>query len=118
MDEIAPHGVTDVWEVRDGHVASWTLDPARHRLAIDDVGTLRGGDPAGNARRVERLLADGRDDAPGSAAVLLNAAAALYVAGLARSYDEGLSCAREALGAGRGREALERLRRASVSTSG
>src|SRR6266702_110125 len=132
MDEISPQGITDVWEVRDGRITTWELDPSRHRLAISDVGALRGEDPAANAQRIERLLADGgtggdgagwgdggsRGDAPRVAAVLLNAAAAVYVAGLAASYEEGLTRARDALAAGEGREALERLRRVSPRTSG
>jgi anthranilate phosphoribosyltransferase len=118
MDEIAPQGITDVWEVQAGRVTSWTIDPAHHGLAIDDVGALRGADPAANARRLERLLVAGQGDEPGCAAVLLNAAAALYVAGVTGSYGEGVARARAALTAGRGREALERLRRATASTSG
>src|SRR3989454_12797366 len=69
--------------------STWQLDPARYQLAIADVAMLAGEEPPANARRIERLLADGgsRDDAPGRAAVLLNAGAAVYVAGLAASYD-------------------------------
>jgi len=130
MDEIAPQGITDVWEVRSGgggggeggggvSVTTWQLDPARYQLAIADVAMLAGEEPPANARRIERLLADGggRDDAPGRAAVLLNAGAAVYVAGLAASYDEGVARARAALEAGKGRAVLERLRRASASIS-
>ena len=118
MDEIAPLGVTEVWEVRPGGVTTWELDAAEHALAIDDVGALRGAEPAANARRIERLLADGGGDAPGRAALLLNAGAAVYVAGLADSYAAGVARARAALEAGAGRTALERLRRVSASTSG
>ena len=130
MDEIAPQGITDVWEVRSGgggggdggggaSVTTWQLDPARYQLAIADVAMLAGEEPPANARRIERLLADGggRGDAPGRAAVLLNAGAAVYVAGLAASYDEGVARARTALEAGKGRAVLERLRRASASIS-
>src|SRR5258708_13204834 len=56
---------------------------------------LRGGEPGENAQRVERLLADGKSDAAGVAAVTLNAGAALYVAGLARPYKEGVALAPE-----------------------
>jgi anthranilate phosphoribosyltransferase len=118
MDEIAPRGITDVWEVRAGGVTLWELDPAEYGLAIDDVGALRGGEPGVNARRIERLLADGGSDRPGLAALLLNAGAAVYVAGLADSYRAGLARARAALEEGTGRAALERLRRVSASTSG
>jgi len=115
MDEISPTGATHVWEVRGGAVTTWRLDPARYGLAIEDVAALRGGKPGVNAERVEGLLRNGAGDAAGTAAVLLNAAAAIYVAGLARTYDDGVARAREALGSGSARRALERLRAASTS---
>ena len=117
MDEISPLGVTDVWEVRDGGITRWELDPAIYRLGIVDAATLRGGMPADNAARAERLLSNGTDDRDGLAAVLLNAGAAIYVAGLAGSYAEGIGRAREVIGSGAARAALERLRKASLSTS-
>src|SRR5580765_1211115 len=51
MDEISPHGITDVWEVKDGSVRKWEIDPTRFRLGIEDVKVLQGGDPAENAAR-------------------------------------------------------------------
>src|SRR5438477_9691470 len=59
MDEISPQGVTDVWEVKDGAVRSWEIDPERFRLGIKDVGHLQGGEPAANAERLERILGNG-----------------------------------------------------------
>lgn len=118
MDEISPLGITDVWEVRRGKTTQWTVDPAIYRLAIDDAAVLRGGAPAENAARVERLLADGGADPAGSAAVLLNAGAAIYVAGLSANYAEGIGRARQVLSAGAARAVLERWRKASVSISG
>ncbi len=118
MDEIAPTGVTDVWEVQGGAVRTWELDPADHGLAVADPTALRGGDPPANASRMRRILECDGDDAPGLAAVLLNAGAAVYVSGLVRTYAEGVAKAREAVRSGAAREALERLRRASPNTSG
>lgn len=119
MDEISPHGITDVWEIKGRELRRWELDPGLYRLSIEDVGSLQGGDPAENASRVERILSDGSGgDREGVAAVLLNAGAAIYVAGLARSYAEGIGRAREVIGSGAARAALERLRKASLSTSG
>jgi anthranilate phosphoribosyltransferase len=117
MDEISPVGETQVWEVREGDVLEWTIDPSDHGLAVRDVSVLRGGEPGVNAERLERLLEDG-GDVDGRAAVLLNAGAALYVAGLARSYREGITRARAALESGAARDALARLRRASPSSAG
>src|SRR3989442_418722 len=91
MDEISPTGVTDVWEVRGGEVRTWELDPRKHGLAVDDPGVLRGGDPPANARRLRRILEREGDDAPGLAAVLLNAAPAVDVPGLAGLLDEGMA---------------------------
>src|SRR5213593_3086760 len=113
MDEIAPQGITDVWEVRSGTVTRWEIDPADHGLAVDDVTGLSGAEPPANAARIERLLGDGREDLAGLAALLLNAGAAIYVAGLVPSYADGVARAREVVRAGKGRDALERLRRAT-----
>ena len=117
MDEISPHGATDVWEVRDGALRTWEIDPERYRLSIGDVGVLQGGEPAANAERLERILANGSGDPPGLAAVLLNAGAAIYVAGIAGSLAEGIGRAREVVASGAARAALDRLRKASASIS-
>jgi len=118
MDEISPHGITDVWEVKDGSVRKWEIDPTRFRLGIDDVAVLQGGDPAENAARLEKILGNGSADPEGLAAVLLNAGAAIYVAGIAGSLAEGIGRAREVVASGAARAALDRLRKATASISG
>jgi len=117
MDEVSPHGVTDVWEVKDDTVRTWEVDPERFRLGITDVGELQGGEPAANAERLERILGNGSADPAGLAAVLLNAGAAIYVAGIASSLAEGIGRAREVVASGAARAALDRLRKATASTS-
>jgi len=118
MDEISPQGVTDVWEVKDGSVRTWEIEPERYRLGIADVGSLMGGEPAANAERLERILGNGAADPTGLAAVLLNAGAAIYVAGIAGSLAEGIGRAREVVASGAARGALDRLRKATASISG
>ena len=117
MDEISPYGATDVWEVKDGTLRTWEIDPERYRLSIGDVDVLRGGEPAANAERLERILGNGSGDPPGLAAVLLNAGAAIYVAGIAGSLAEGIGRAREVVASGAARAALDRLRKATASIS-
>src|SRR5256885_1081018 len=73
MDEIAPTGVTDVWEVQGGAVRTWELDPADHGLAVADPAALRGGDPPANAPRVRGSLGCGGGGAPGLGAAVLHA---------------------------------------------
>ncbi len=117
MDEVSPVGETDVWEVRNGSVAHWSIGPERHGLAVSDGSALCGATPRENATRLTGVLS-GADDASGRAALILNGGAAIFVSGLAATFDEGLERARSALDSGAARRALERLRRASPSTSG
>ncbi|HWB43644.1 MAG TPA: anthranilate phosphoribosyltransferase [Gemmatimonadales bacterium] len=113
MDEVSPCGPTHAWEVCGGVVTEWAIDPWRHGLECEDLDDLAGGEPAENARRIERLLAGG-DGAPAiRCAVLLNAAAGLYVSGRGWTFEESVQRAKHALDHGAGGEALERLRRAS-----
>jgi anthranilate phosphoribosyltransferase len=117
MDEVSPCGRTGVWEVCDGAVAEWEIEPARYGLACDDLDGLAGGEPAENARRIERLLAGADHMAAVRCAVLLNAAAGLYVSGGGWTFEEAVERATRCLDSGAAAEALERLRRASVAVS-
>jgi len=111
MDEVSPIGPTHVAEVRDGVVREWMIDP--RELGFDSIQAddLAGGDPAANARIIEAVLA-GEGPAGARAAVLLNAAAAIYVSGIVSSLGEAVVKAREALESGAGNRALTRLRQA------
>jgi anthranilate phosphoribosyltransferase len=120
MDEISPVGPTAVWEIREGRVSEWVVDPASVGLDADDLEGLEGGEPAENAARIETLLRTGTGGAARTA-VLLNAAAALYVSGGGWSFAEAVRRATAALDSGAGAAALDRLRAAApraVSTSG
>ena len=109
MDEVSPLGLTHVAEVRYGVVKEWVIDPGQLGFNGIAPGDLAGGDPSTNAKIIERVLSgDGPSGAEG--AVLLNAAAAIYVSGLDSTMEEALARAREALESGAGRRALERLR--------
>jgi anthranilate phosphoribosyltransferase len=112
MDEVSPCGRTHVWEVREGRIDEWEIDPAAHRLDSDDLDGLAGGEPAENARCIERLLAGERLPAI-RCAVLLNAAAALYVSGNGWTLEEAARRAAEALDEGAAAAALQRLRKAA-----
>ncbi len=118
MDEIAPFGTTCVWEVREGKVTDWVMDPRDYGLLVDDPATLAGGTPDENAARVEKLLTDPESDPDGKTAVILNAGAALYVAGLADDVREGLQLADEAMAGGGAHQVLRALvAESGVSTS-
>jgi anthranilate phosphoribosyltransferase len=112
MDEVSPSGATHVWEVREGRVDTWIMSPESLGLACDDLSGLAGGEPLENAGRVERLLAGGGTPVE-RCAVLLNAAAALYVSGRGWSMAAAAERAREVLENGGGARVLAELRRAA-----
>jgi anthranilate phosphoribosyltransferase len=117
MDEISPLGSTQVIEIREGRMHEWTIDPATFGMGVGRAEELAGGPPADNAAAVRAVLAD---DAPPTAraAVLLNAAAAVFVSTSGtKSFGEAVEVARAALEQGAGLAALERLRVAFASTA-
>jgi anthranilate phosphoribosyltransferase len=113
MDEIAPVGRTQVWEVRDGAVSAWSLDPAAYGLATSSLEGLAGGSPEENADTIRRLFDGAAPAAAVEAAVLLNAAAAVYVSGGVDSMHAAVDAARSALREGRAAERLAALQAAS-----
>jgi anthranilate phosphoribosyltransferase len=112
MDEVSPCGKTGVWEVREGAVRHWSIDPAEYGLDCRDLDGLAGGEPAENAARIEAVLG-GDGGRAARCAVLLNAAAALYVSGNDWTLGEAAERAGAALESGAGLAALERLRQAA-----
>lgn len=112
LDEVSPLGPTRVYEVRGGAVAAeWAIDPGALGMRAADAGDLAGGEPEENARVVLDVLGGG-GRAGARAAVLLNAGAAVYVAGLEPTYEAAVERARAALDGGLGMRTLERLRAA------
>jgi anthranilate phosphoribosyltransferase len=112
MDEISPSGSTLVWEVKDGAVERWELDPASYGLECGDLETLAGGEPGENADRIERLFS-GDADRVVRCAVLLNAAAALYVSANGWSLEEAVRRGEASLASGAAARVLARLRKAA-----
>jgi anthranilate phosphoribosyltransferase len=109
MDEISPSGPTTVWEVHDGEVDSWEVDPAKFGLACADLEVLSGGEPLENAGRIEKLFA-GDGETAVRCAVLLNAAAALFVSGNDWSFEEAVDRGRKSLDTGAAAAVLARMR--------
>jgi anthranilate phosphoribosyltransferase len=108
LDEISPTGPNKISEVIDGAVRDRTLDPADLGIAPSDPVELRGGSAADNAATVRDVFA-GRDHGAKRDAVLLNAAAALAVAGHADDLRGGLDLARATLASGAAEARLDEL---------
>ncbi|GIU99326.1 MAG: hypothetical protein KatS3mg014_0942 [Actinomycetota bacterium] len=106
LDELTTTGISTVCDVRDGEVRETRLDPRDLGLPRATLEDLRGGDAEEGARLVRRILEG--ETGPRRDVVLLNAAAALEVAGAASSLAEGLEVAARSLDSGAALAALER----------
>jgi anthranilate phosphoribosyltransferase len=92
----------------DGAIQEGMLTPGQLGFSSVTAESLRGGTPEENAEIIRGVLAgNGTDGA--RAAVLLNAAGALYVSGRGNSLPESLELARESLDSGAGRRKLQEL---------
>ena len=114
LDEVSPLGPTRVIEIRSGTIREWTIEPDRYDLGAPRPEHLAGGSPKENAEMVLAVLG-GEGSSGATAAVVLNAAAAIYVSSASsavRTFDDAVSAAREAVRSGAGLRALERLRAA------
>jgi anthranilate phosphoribosyltransferase len=107
LDEISTTGYTKVSECRDGAVNTFYIHPADVGLPKAHPDALRGGDAGRNAEILRRLL----NGEPGAARdiVLLNAAAALLIAGVEPRLESGLQRAASAIDSGRAAAVLDRL---------
>ncbi|HEY0526579.1 MAG TPA: anthranilate phosphoribosyltransferase [Stellaceae bacterium] len=107
LDELTTAGSSFVAEWRDGEVATFEVEPDAAGLPRASLAALKGGDPAANAATMHALL----DGAPGPIRdiVLLNAAAALVVAGKAETLRDGVAQAAQAIDSGAARHVLHRL---------
>ena len=114
IDEMTTTGYTKISECRDGAVNTFYLHPADVGLPKAPAGSLQGGDARENARIIEGILDGTRG--PARDVVLLNAGAALFVAGAASSVDEGILKALRAIDRGDAKKTLAQL--VSISTAG
>ncbi len=106
-DEISIAGPTHVAVLEAGRVSEREIGPEDAGLPVHPFEAILGGTPEENGRAFATLL----DGAAGAYrdAVLLNAAAALVIAGRATSLPEGVDEARESLDSGAARRAVARL---------
>lgn len=108
MDEISLLGKTRILELREGHVTSTELDPADFGFSGASLDALESGDAIANAGVVRDILT-GRDQGPRRDIVVLNAAAAIIVAGRADRFEQALPLAKASIDEGKALHCLEKL---------
>src|SRR3712207_2021796 len=106
MDEITVTEKTLVAEVGDKGIELYEVSPEDFGLARHAPDGLLGGDAHLNARILRDILS-GEERGAARDVVLLNAGAAIYVSGKAKSIEEGVRLAEESIGSGAAERALE-----------
>jgi anthranilate phosphoribosyltransferase len=107
LDELTTTGTSTVLALDDDTVRSFTVDPVALGLAPAILDELVGGSPAVNAEVVRRVM--GGQHGAHRNIVVLNAAAALVVAGVADSIEAGLVVAGDAIDSGAAAATLARF---------
>jgi anthranilate phosphoribosyltransferase len=108
LDELTITGSSQVAVLSAGGIALRTVTPEDAGLPYASLSDIQGGDPAHNAAALLRLL--GGEPGPYRDIVLLNAAAALVVAGKAADLKAGAALAAEAIDDGRAGALLAAMR--------
>lgn len=113
LDELSLAARTRVIEVADGRTSEWFVEPGQFGLAPAELASVAGGTPTENAAVTRAVLAG--EPGPHRDLVLLNAAAAIYVGGLATDLEEGVAKAADSIDSGAAAKVLERLVAATVA---
>lgn len=107
LDEISCATATDVAELKEGKIKTYTIKPQDFDLSPQPLESLR----VNNAKESLALLQSVLDNesSPARDIVLLNAGATIYVAGLVNSIKDGVINAREMLASGKAKEKFQQL---------
>ncbi len=107
LDEITITGPTHVAELKHDFITEYTIEPKQFGLDVAPIESIQVKDAADSRARVEAVLAN--EVGPSRDVVILNAAAALYVSGVAGSMWDGVAMARDAIESGAARAKLDQL---------
>ena len=114
LDEITISGASNIAELKDGEVSEYTVQPQDFGLKTAPLDSIR----VANAEEAKAMLLGVLDNLPGAAhdIVLLNAGAAIYVAGLSATLAEGVKKAAEVITSGAAKHKLAQLIQISHSS--
>jgi len=112
-DELSLAGPNHAVLVEDGQARAMVIDAADHGLARAPLAALTGGDAQLNSAITLSVL--GGEPGPARDVVLLNAGAALFVAGRAADVGEGVATAAEAIDSGRAADVVTAAARVAAA---
>ena len=107
LDEISPAAATEVCELKAGQLTRYRLRPSDYGLKEGALADLKVADAAESLAMLRTVLAG--VESPAAVAVVMNAGAALYVAGLVTGIADGVALAQQVLREGRAQAKLQEL---------
>jgi len=107
MDEISISGPTAAAELLNGQVSEYTIDPEQFGLSLSPLAAIQVNSAATSLALINGVLAD--EAGPARDIVVLNAGAALRVAGLVSNVGDGVTLASKTIASGAAREKLDAL---------
>ncbi len=108
LDEISISDVTFAASLKNGVIREFEIDPQMYGIARAPFEAIQGSDSAHNAHILQNILTGRATDAQRDV-VLINAAHALMVEGMARDVQEGLEIARDAIASGKAKAKLDQI---------
>ncbi|MCM1157812.1 MAG: anthranilate phosphoribosyltransferase [Bacteroidales bacterium] len=107
LDEISLSAPTTVCEIREGKLETYVIEPEQYGMKKCDKEELKGGNPEENAKITKAIL-NGEKGAKRNA-VVLNAAACIYIAKKADTMKDAVKMAEEAIDSGKAMEVLKQF---------
>lgn len=107
LDEITTTTTTTVCEINNGLVKEYKLDPSKYGFKLVDIKEIEGGTPKENAKIIIDIL-KGKKGAKRDI-VVLNTAAALFVAKITESLEEGIVLANDLIDSGKAYEKFKEI---------
>jgi anthranilate phosphoribosyltransferase len=107
LDEISIADKTYVAELRDGNIKEYTIEPEQFGMNRASLDQLKVESAEQSLAVIKKLLAGA--ESPAADIVALNAGAAIYVANIASSLEQGVVMAQDILASGTASEKLKEL---------
>jgi anthranilate phosphoribosyltransferase len=108
MDEISTAGITKIAELKEGKIKSCEINAEDFGIAPANIDDLKVTDAKGSAKVLRKIL-NGKEKGPRKDIVVLNAAAAIIVSGLANDFKTAIKMADASVSDGGALRCLERL---------
>jgi len=108
LDEMSTMGPTKILELKNAQITAYEISPADYGISLADFDSLKGGDAQTNATILSDILS-GKDTGARKDIVVLNASAAIIVAGLAHDFEAGIALAESSIKEGKAKSVLEKL---------